>query len=52
MFVKPKAGLLVRDPVTGEPLPSAGREVPEDQYWMRRLQDGDIAAAKPAKKEA
>jgi len=48
MFVKPKAGLLVRDPATGEPLPEAGREVSQDQYWMRRLHDGDVEAGKPA----
>lgn len=44
MFVTPKAGLLVRDPATGEPLPEAGREVSQDLYWMRRLQDGDVEA--------
>ncbi|MBP2314903.1 DUF2635 domain-containing protein [Azospirillum soli] len=48
MFVKPKAGLLVRDPATGEPLPAVGREVSQDQYWMRRLQDGDVEEAMPA----
>ena len=47
MFVKPKAGLFVRDPATREPLPEAGREVPEDQYWMRRLADGDVVEAGP-----
>lgn len=48
MFVTPKAGLLVRDPATGEPLPETGREVSQDQYWMRRLQDGDVEVAMPA----
>ena len=47
MFVKPKAGLLVRDPVSKEPLPESGREVPENDHWMRRLADGDIERAEP-----
>ena len=46
MYVKPKAGLQVRDPVTREPLPATGREVPETQYWMRRLADGDVIRSK------
>jgi hypothetical protein len=49
MFVKPKAGVVVRDPVTREPLPASGREVPENDYWMRRLRDGDIETAAPAR---
>ncbi|WP_207458653.1 DUF2635 domain-containing protein [Azospirillum sp. SYSU D00513] len=54
MFVKPAAGLLVRDPVNREPLPAEGREVPDDQFWHRRLADGDVVLAKPpaTKKEA
>ena len=48
MYVKPKPGALVRDPVTRTPLPSGGAEVPEDQYWMRRLADGDVVAGLPA----
>ncbi|TWA90699.1 uncharacterized protein DUF2635 [Azospirillum brasilense] len=42
MYVKPKPGALVRDPVTRQPLPDTGAEVPSDQYWMRRLADGDV----------
>ncbi|PNQ94971.1 DUF2635 domain-containing protein (plasmid) [Azospirillum argentinense] len=45
MYVKPKPGALVRDPVTRQPLPETGAEVPEDQYWMRRLADGDVERA-------
>jgi len=48
MFVKPKAGLLVRNPVTREPLPAEGAEVPDNDYWQRRLLDGDIAPVQPA----
>ncbi|GAA4258943.1 DUF2635 domain-containing protein [Azospirillum formosense] len=45
MYVKPKPGALVRDPETREPLPAEGAEVPENQYWMRRLADGDVVRA-------
>lgn len=51
MFVKP--GL---DPVTGELLkvrvpptmrflPDEGGSVPDDDYWHRRLRDGDVVLA-------
>ncbi|AXW48125.1 DUF2635 domain-containing protein [Ralstonia pseudosolanacearum] len=40
--VKPVAGRLVRDPVTGreitEPTPVDG----DDPFWIRRLADGDV----------
>lgn len=42
MFVKPKAGLIVRDPITKRPLLPEGREVPADGYWLRRLRSGDV----------
>ncbi|AGC43258.1 hypothetical protein MYSTI_01927 [Myxococcus stipitatus DSM 14675] len=42
MFVKPKPGALVRDPVTRQPLPVEGREVPENSFWLRRLAVGDV----------
>jgi len=40
--VKPKPGLLVRDPKTLRPLPPEGREVPETPLWQRRLANGDV----------
>lgn len=53
LYVKPAPGLLVRDPVTMEPLPAAGAEKPRSSYWLRRLAAGDVTEAKPpkAKKE-
>ena len=51
MYVKPAGGLIVRDPVTKEALPEAGREVPRNQYWNRCLRSGDVLPAKPAKPE-
>ena len=45
MFVKPKDGLSVRDPVKGSPLPTEGAEVPDNIFWRRRLRDGDVSIA-------
>jgi Protein of unknown function (DUF2635) len=47
MRVKPVDGRLVRDPVTKQLLPAEGREVPDDQFWRRRLRDGDIVLDTP-----
>lgn len=43
MFVKPKDGISVRDPVKGSPLPAEGAEVPDTIFWRRRLRDGDVS---------
>lgn len=37
----------VRDPARGDYLPAEGREVPRDQYWLRRLRDGDVREGEP-----
>lgn len=43
MFVKPAAGLSIRDPDLLDLLPPEGREVPDSQgYWHRRVRDGDV----------
>jgi hypothetical protein len=42
MFVKPRAGVNVRDPDSKQHIPAEGREVPESNYWLRRLTDGDV----------
>lgn len=42
MFVKPAAGLKVRDPDSLLHLPPEGAEVPESQFWFRRLAAGDV----------
>lgn len=42
MFVKPKAGVLVRDPVTLQHLPESGRDVEPSSYWQRRQAAGDV----------
>ncbi|KAB1440400.1 DUF2635 domain-containing protein [Pseudodesulfovibrio senegalensis] len=42
MYLKPRDGLIVRDPRTKKPLPEYGKEVPATGYWRRRLKDGDL----------
>lgn len=51
MYIKPVQGRTVPDPSRGDALPSEGREVPDNQYWQRRLIDGDVEAATPPKPE-
>ena len=53
--VKPREGLIVRDPATREALPVKGKTVARNAYWLRRLADGDVVEAeggKSDKKEA
>lgn len=59
MFIKPAAGLKIRDPYFKDFLPEAGREVTDSFHWQRLLKDGDITisakevaaeTAAPAKK--
>jgi hypothetical protein len=49
--VYPVEGRRVRHPETGELLPPEGMNVPRAGFWLRRIQDGDVAEApeKPAK---
>jgi len=49
MFIKPAPGLMVKDPVTGQPLPEEGDFKPRDIYWNRRLLDNDVIETKPPK---
>jgi hypothetical protein len=47
VFVKPKEGLLVRDPKTKTPVPIDGMLVElngtNGTYWRRRINDGDLS---------
>lgn len=45
MRVKPAPDREVRDPLTMQLLPADGREVPDNQFWRRRLRDGDVIPA-------
>lgn len=49
-FLKPKAGLKVRDPKGGH-LPEEGAFVPVSPYWTRRLNDRDVEKSDPPKTE-
>lgn len=42
MFVKPVKGRSVPDPARGDLLPAEGRNVDENNYWLRREVAGDI----------
>jgi len=50
-FLVPNKGLLVRDPITKEPLPAGGamRDLVgyAGTYWLRRLRDGCVTRGKP-----
>ena len=45
MIVKPKPGMIVRDPKTHVRIPDSGKEVPANSYWTRRLRAGDVELA-------
>lgn len=48
LFIKPaRPGLLVRDPISREPLPDTGAEKPRDTHWLRRLREGDVVECDP-----
>lgn len=56
LHIKPRTGLVVRDPVTMQPLPAEGAEVQIDSHWLRRLDAGDVVpvtagSSKPKKGE-
>ncbi|EFC1528231.1 DUF2635 domain-containing protein [Escherichia ruysiae] len=42
MFVKPVKGRSVPDPARGDLLPTEGRNVDENNYWLRREAASDI----------
>lgn len=50
IFVKPKSGLIVRDPKNMQPLPSEGLFVEKSTYWIRRAKDGDVSILKKQQK--
>ena len=43
MRIKPVSGRQVPDPEKGGYLPEEGREVEPNVYWLRRIEDGDVA---------
>ena len=49
--VRPADGLRIRDPERNNLIESEGRVVPYNQYWMRRLQDGDVVVVPDVEKK-
>jgi hypothetical protein len=53
--LKPRQGLIVRDPSTLIPLPAEGASVtwigPAGRYWRRRKNCGDCKEVKPISKK-
>lgn len=49
LYLIPTAGVNVRDPITGQALPTEGASKPRSQYWLRRLRDNDVSEGKPPK---
>ena len=52
LFIKPRSGLIVRDPLDDKyrPLPAEGKHVERSTYWLRRLSAGDVVEAEPPRK--
>jgi len=50
-FVKPREGLLVRDPISKTPIPETGTNVDwsghAGRYWRRRVKCGDVSIVEP-----
>ena len=46
MYVKPVEGRRCKDPASYELLPAAGKNVPKNSYWLRRLKAGDCVLVK------
>jgi len=50
-FVRPKKGLRMADPKTGDYLPESGMLMPRSGFWLRRLKDGDVIEVKTVNPE-
>jgi len=48
IFLKPLKA-VIRDPKTRAILPAEGAWKKKSSYWARRLRDGDVVEAKPAR---
>ena len=51
-YVRPVGDYLSTDPATGEPLPKDGAQVEKNNYWLRRLNAGEVEAVAGKDKEA
>ena len=48
MFVRAAEGRKVRHPDSLAPLREEGEDVPDTEYWFRRLSEGDVEIAETA----
>ena len=46
IYVVPQEGRSVPDPARGDFVPVEGRVVVRDPYWIRRIEDKDVAIGK------
>ena len=42
IILKPKIGLIVRDPADKKPLPTNGKRVENSSYWTRRILSKEV----------
>ncbi|AYV21125.1 DUF2635 domain-containing protein [Vibrio mediterranei] len=49
--IKPKEGVIVKDPKTLEPLKTSGESKPRNTYWLRRVNDGDCTVVDTSTKQ-
>lgn len=47
IFIIPKHGLKVIDPMTRKPIDSNGQYVEKNVYWQRRIKCGDVVQYSP-----
>ena len=47
IFIIPKHGLKIIDPLTRKPIDSQGQYVEKTVYWQRRIKDGDVVQYGP-----
>ena len=50
-FLKPKEGLLIRDPITKIILSEDGCLMEMTNFWNRRVLDGTVEVVKPVQKK-
>lgn len=47
IFIQPLKGVAVRTPRTNAIIPIDGAWVMEDNYWLRRINDGSVRVIEP-----
>lgn len=51
MFIRPKNGILIRDPKTNLYVLPEGKTVENNSFWRRRIKDGDVYVQDVEKEE-